>query len=270
MTTFQRDGVSLWFTERGSGPPVILHTGGGGDSDMFVLAGYVDALVDGGYRVILYDHRGHGRSAKPLLRAQHLTVEYAADVVGLLDMLNLPFAAIVGYSQGMHIAVALAATHPERVAAVVGIGAVGGADDSSDWRTEAATAVRKNGMEASMRGIAAHERTPPPEWLIANLSSTDAEIFALLMEAQLDDEHALWDYLPKVTAPTLLVVGEAEEDDGEGTPGIAGENARAAAHVLPNGEAYVVPELRHLAVFWRSDLTLPVILRFLRENYRLD
>jgi len=37
--------------------------------------------------------------------------------------------------------------------------------------------------------------------------------------------------------------------------------------VLSDGEAYVLPQLQHLAVFWRSDLTLPVILRFLRKNY---
>ena len=267
MTALERDGLSLWFTESGSGPPVILHTGGGGDSGMFVSAGYADTLVDAGYTVILFDHRGHGRSAKPLRREQHRTLEYAADVVGLLDALGLPSAAIVGYSQGMQIAVALAATHPDRVAAVVGIGAVGAADDPLEWRTHAAADVREHGMEASMRAMAERESPPPPEWLIENLSSTDAEVFALLLEAQLDDEKGLWDYFADVRAPTLLVVGECEEDDDEGASGVAARNARAAVEVLPDGEAHVVPELRHLGVFWRSDLTLPVILRFLRQTY---
>lgn len=234
---------------------------------MFVAAGYADALVDAGYRAVLFDHRGHGRSAKPLRREQHLTLEYVADAVGLLDALNVPSAAIIGYSQGMHIALALAATHPERVAAVVGIGAVGAADDSPEWRLEGAAAARRNGMEASMRAIAAQETPPPPEWLLENLSSTDAEVFALLLEAQLDDEKALWDCLADVTAPTLLVVGEYEEDEEGGTPGVAARNARAAARVLRDGEVYVAPELRHLGVFWRTDLTLPVIVRFLRESY---
>jgi pimeloyl-ACP methyl ester carboxylesterase len=267
VTTFQRDGLSLWFQEFGSGPAVILHTGGGGDSDMFVSAGYADALVEAGYRAILFDHRGHGRSAAPLRREQHLTVEYAADVVGLLDALNLPSAAIIGYSQGMQIACALAATHSERVAAVVGIGAVGAADDSPEWRTEAAAASRENGMKASMRAIAERESEPPPEWLIENLSSTDPEVFALLLEAQLDDENGLWDYFADVHAPTLLIVGEHEEDDDESGPGVAAQNARTAAQALRHGEAYVVPGLRHLAAFWRSDLTLPVILRFLRKSH---
>jgi pimeloyl-ACP methyl ester carboxylesterase len=267
MTTFERDGLTLWFTERGAGSPVVLHTGGGGDSDMFVSAGYVDALVEAGHRVVCFDHRGHGRSGKPLRRDQHRTREYVADVVALLDTLHLPTAAIIGYSQGMHIAVALAASHPDRVAAVVGIGAVGAADDPTGWRTEAAASVRESGMEAAIRTMAEQESPPPPEWLIENLSATDAEIFALLLEAALDDERALWELFPDVGAPTLLVVGEREEDEDDGERGLAARNARVAARVLLDGKAHIVPKLRHLGVFWRTDLTLPAILRFLREAY---
>lgn len=267
MTTFERDGLRLWFTEAGSGPPVILHTGGGGDSDMFLPAGYTDALLEAGYRVISFDHRGHGRSAKPLRREQHLTREYAEDVVDLLDWLRLPSAAIVGYSQGMHIAFALAAKYPKRVSAVIGIGAVGAADDRPGWQADAAASVRENGMEASIRAMAEQESPPPPEWMIENLSSTDAEIFALLLEAELDDTMTLWDHLPHVHAPTLLVVGECEEDENGGPAGIAARNARHAAQILPNATAHMVPELRHLAIFWRTDLTLPTILSFLTERY---
>lgn len=125
VAVFERDGLKLWYGVTGSGPAVVLHTGGGGDSDMFGPAGYVDALLQGGYRVVCFDHRGHGRSEKPLRREQHRTREYVGDVVALLDTLGLEAAAIVGYSQGMHIAIALAATYPDRVAAVVGIGTVG-------------------------------------------------------------------------------------------------------------------------------------------------
>ena len=267
MTTFKRDGLDLWFEERGAGPPVVLHTGGGGDSDMFVAAGYADALVDAGYRVICFDHRGHGRSSKPLRREQHLTREYVEDVVGLLDTLGVQSAAIVGYSQGMHIAVALAASHPERVAAVVGIGSVGAADDSPEWRTGAAASVRESGMEAAMRAIADQENPKPPEWLIENLSATDDEVFALLLEAQLDDDKELWEFFPDVHAPTLLVVGENEEDEDDTDPGAAARNARTATETLPHAQAHIVPGARHLAVFWRTDLTMPVICRFLSASY---
>jgi pimeloyl-ACP methyl ester carboxylesterase len=267
VATFERDGVSLWYRVVGSGPAVILHTGGGGDSDMFESAGYVDALTQAGYSLVCFDHRGHGRSGKPLRCEDHRTTEYVADVVALLDALDLRSAAVVGYSQGMQIAITLAATHPGRVAAVVGIGSVGSADDSTEWVSAAAASARAHGMRTAMDEIAAYESEPPPAWLIDNLSTTDGEIFALLLEASLDDERSLWEHFPDVEAPTLLVVGEREEDEDGSEPGLAGRNAQDAARTLPHGEAFVVSGLAHLGVFWRADLTIEAIVRFLREQY---
>ena len=264
---FDREGVRLWYAVSGVGRPVVLHTGGGGDSDMFVSAGYTEALVAGGYQAVCFDHRGHGRSDRPLTREQHATSEYVEDVVGLLDALDLRATAIIGYSQGMEIAIALAASHPERVAAVVGIGAVGAASEPTDWRIAAAAAVRANGMAASMRDLGARESEPPPAWLLENLSSTTPEVFALLLEAALDDPKGLWEHFPMVRAPVLLLVGEREEDEDGGEPGLAVRNAAQAAKIIPDAVVRVLPRLTHLAAFWRSDLTLPSILEFLHEKY---
>jgi pimeloyl-ACP methyl ester carboxylesterase len=264
---FDRAGVALWYAVSGTGRPVVLHTGGGGDSDMFVQAGYTDALTGGGYQVVCFDHRGHGRSDKPLTREQHATSEYVKDVVGLLDALDLPTAAIVGYSQGMDIAITLASSHPERVAAVVGIGTPGAPGEPTDWRAETAAAVRATGMAASMRSLAASESERPPSWLVENLSSTDPEVFALLLEAGVDEANGIWERLPLIRAPVLLLVGESEEDEDGVEPGLAARNAEQASEVVPDAVVHVLPRLTHLAAFWRSDLTLPLILQFLNEKY---
>src|SRR3954465_10040632 len=105
-------------------------------------------------------------AAKPLPREEHATSEYVEDVVGLLDVLDVPTAVIVGYSQGMDIAIALAASHPERVAALVGIGTVGAAGEPTDWRASAPAGVRANGMAGPMRSLAESESEPPPAWLL--------------------------------------------------------------------------------------------------------
>jgi len=227
MPTVTRAGISLFYSEEGAGPPVILHTGGAGDGDMFRPAGYVSALAAAGYRALAYDHRGHGRSGKPATVLEHGLEEYVDDVVALLDALAVESAAIVGYSKGMHVALGVAA------------------------------AYRAHGSAASMQEFAEAEAEPPPAWLLDNLSSTDAEQFALQLEA---DGPDLWELLPRIEAPTLLVCGELEEDR-------AAVNVRAAADVLPDGEAFVVPGLAHLAIFWRTDLTLAAITRFLAERY---
>jgi len=234
---------------------------------MFVSAGYADALLDRGYQVVCFDHRGHGRSDKPLTREQHATSEYVEDMVGLLDALDLPAAAVIGYSQGMDIAVALAASHPERVAAIVGIGTPGAAGEPTDWRTAMAGAVRANGMAESMRRMAEQETEPPPAWLLENLSSTDPEVFALLLEAALDDASGLWAHFPMLHAPVLLLVGEREEDEDGAEPGLAARNAEQAATVIPDATVHVLPRLTHLAAFWRTDLTLPSVVEFLQQRY---
>ena len=57
MPYVSRAGVRLHYADAGSGPVVLLHTGGGGDGRMWDLAGYVTALA--GYRLLLL-HRREG------------------------------------------------------------------------------------------------------------------------------------------------------------------------------------------------------------------
>jgi non-heme chloroperoxidase len=63
MPYTRRAGVRLHYQDAGSGPAVLLHTGGGGDGRMWELAGYTAALA--GYRTLVLDHRGHGGSDCP-------------------------------------------------------------------------------------------------------------------------------------------------------------------------------------------------------------
>src|SRR5580692_10077652 len=64
----ERDGARIWYAAYGSGSPVILLHGGLGHSGNW---GYqVPALVGSGYRAVVIDSRGHGRStrdARPFL-----------------------------------------------------------------------------------------------------------------------------------------------------------------------------------------------------------
>ena len=75
-------GLAVYYTETGSGPPVLWHTGGCGDATMWQRAGYLEGLP--GYRHILFDHRGHGRSQAPQGMAGHHMRCYVADVIAVL------------------------------------------------------------------------------------------------------------------------------------------------------------------------------------------
>jgi len=63
MTYVDSGGLRLFYSGSGTGPPLLWHTGGCGDGTMRQTAGYIAALP--GYRQLLFDHRGHGRSAAP-------------------------------------------------------------------------------------------------------------------------------------------------------------------------------------------------------------
>src|ERR671929_57689 len=92
----EHNGARIWYAAYGSGSPVILLHGGLGHSGNW---GYqVPALVRSGYRAIVIDSRGHGRSTRD---ARPFTYDLmASDVSAVMDALQLEKAALLGWSDG--------------------------------------------------------------------------------------------------------------------------------------------------------------------------
>jgi pimeloyl-ACP methyl ester carboxylesterase len=257
MPTVVRGGVRLHFSDSGVGPAVFFHTGGGGDGTMWQAAGYLDALP--GRRQLLFDHRGHGRSDQPQGLKAHRLDEYIADVISVLDSAGVDRAAMVGYSDGARLIYALAARHPERVSAIVGIGGIAHPTDTHDGRRELAVEARQIGLRAYAERMSASETEPAPAWLIDNLSATPTEMFALELEGWADAPTECADF-PRIEAPTLIVCGERENTDGA---------AELATGMLTNGAAVVIPGFGHLQAFWRTDVVAPIISDFLARHVPL-
>jgi len=110
------DGLELCFRDSGEGRPLLfLH---GTSASLGVWDGVIGQL-DGGYRSITLDQRGHGRSGKP---AQGYTQEdFARDILGLVTSLKLQDVVLVGHSLGARNAVVAAAAQPELFAGVVAV-----------------------------------------------------------------------------------------------------------------------------------------------------
>jgi pimeloyl-ACP methyl ester carboxylesterase len=108
------DGARIWFATFGAGLPVILLHGGMGHAGNW--AKQVPALVAAGYRAIVVDSRGHGRSTRDV---RPYSYEFmASDVRAVLDAVEIDRAAFVGWSDGACVALILAAQTPERSAGV--------------------------------------------------------------------------------------------------------------------------------------------------------
>jgi 3-oxoadipate enol-lactonase len=118
VTTVAAPGATLHVIDEGASdrPPILLLHAGIADSRAWdALA---PRLVEAGYRVVRYDRRGFGRTV-----TEDVEFSNRADLVAVLDALGIGRAALVGNSQGGQIAFDAAIEHPERVAAVVGVGA---------------------------------------------------------------------------------------------------------------------------------------------------
>jgi pimeloyl-ACP methyl ester carboxylesterase len=97
----------LYFTERGSGPPLLLVHGLMVTGEMFEPV--IERLATG-HRVIVPDLRGHGRSRG--LPPPYHAAQLASDLARLLDHLDIDSAAVLGYSQGGAIAQQFVLDHP--------------------------------------------------------------------------------------------------------------------------------------------------------------
>jgi aminoacrylate hydrolase len=109
--------AGLYWEEHGApdGPPVILSPGLGGSGAYW--APNVAVLAER-HRVILYDHRGTGRSDRAL--PGDLDVDdMADDVLALMDGLMLEQASLIGHAAGGVIGLSIALRQPQRLASLV-------------------------------------------------------------------------------------------------------------------------------------------------------
>jgi non-heme chloroperoxidase len=115
------DGTELYYTEQGSGQPIVMSHGWPLCSDAWQVE--LKVFADAGYRAIAHDRRGHGRSAKTYTGNDMET--YAKDLSELVDALDLRDVVVIGHSTGGGEVVKYAAKYGKgRVAKVVTAGAV--------------------------------------------------------------------------------------------------------------------------------------------------
>ena len=104
--------TTLYHEVCGTGPAVLLITGGTGDAGEWAQVAPALAEV---FTVVTYDRRGLSRSPRPDGSTVISVDEHADDAAALLRTLNLVPAIVVGHSGGASIACSLVARHPALV-----------------------------------------------------------------------------------------------------------------------------------------------------------
>jgi pimeloyl-ACP methyl ester carboxylesterase len=193
------DDVRLYYEVTGdrSGPPLVLLHGGLGS-----LADFNSILdeLPRGYRVVGIDFRGHGKST---LGSANMSYQlHQRDVTCILDHLGIAACTLLGFSDGGIVAYRMAAQTPERVSALVTVGA--------QWRLE------KDGpVHEMLRGLTAEaweEMFPDSVEYYRSVNPQPA--FSALVRAvvsswtDLTTEGYPGEDVRKIAAPSLFVRGD--------------------------------------------------------------
>ena len=226
-------------------PPLVLIHGLGDDHRAWRKLLPALALR---HRVLLYDFRGHGGSSAG--DPEGSLNQLAADLVRLLDALEVERAHLCGFSLGGTIVMRTAIDHPGRVARLLPVATSSRVGRSAaDWYAARAEMVRRQApellatLEQDTRDVYANA---PQEfadgWLIRSQSTADPRGYgnacaamAALNAQPLDPE------LPRIKAPTLIVCADrdqhcpprAAEIIQSGIPGSRMELIEGAGHPIP-------------------------------------
>jgi len=110
------NGIDLHYQIAGEGPPVVwLHGLGGSAAQDRAEGEGIDGLAQRGFRLVMYDARGHGESGFTEDDADYTWEAHARDMQGLLDHLGIERAVVSGGSMGAGVSLTFALAHPKRV-----------------------------------------------------------------------------------------------------------------------------------------------------------
>lgn len=248
---FCRNGdVRLHYRLEGNaqGTPLVLQHGFSMSLHDWYELGYVGALGDR-YRLILPDARGHGASDKPHAPEAYRFALRAADVVAVLDELDVGRAHFLGYSMGGVIGYAVATHAPARLRSLT----VGGASAAERNPTEPDRLLEllRQGKEAYVKTLAAWFGPVLTPALRARILDNDFE--ALIASRTLSEHRGFEQALSRLAIPCLLFVGEND-------PGF--ERVKATAARLPQATFVSFPGADHGSAD-RPELVLPHLTSFL-------
>lgn len=243
--------AGLWYEWRGpaEGEKLILSPGLGGSAHYW--APNLDAFA-GRYRVLLYDHRGTGRSDRAL-PGGHSVEDMARDVLALMDALDVRRAHFLGHAAGGLIGLALAAMAPERVGKLVVVNGWARLDPYTGRCFDARLALlRGSGPEAFVRAQPIF--LYPPDWISRESGRLDAEA-----AKQLEDFPGAETVEKRIAAVRSFDLGRMQEIGTETLVLAAADDhlvpahcGRALAEALPNATLALQPSGGHA-----SNITQP-------------
>lgn len=237
------NGIEMNFevSGRGDAPPVLLHHP---LATNLTTWDELTASLEPNYRVIRMDVRGHGKSDAP--EGPYTFEMLAADVVGLLDHLDVGKARYLGLSMGGMVGQYLGLLYPDRFHSLCLVATTSAVPAEAlplwDQRIRTATA---SGVSSLVDGAVAR-------WVTPETAKTRPDVVARLkgmMEATPPKGYAGWchairglnitDRLKEIRLPTRVIVGALDPS----TPPSAAE---VIHREIAGSELVIVPGVSHM------------------------
>jgi len=256
---------------------VLLH---GNNFAGFYFGGPIDALRKHGFRVVVPDQIGYGRSSKPII--PYNLNDMARNTRAILQSLKIDRVMIIGHSMGGMLATRFATQYPDIVERVVLYNPIGLVDtrfarpsDGVDEGYKRTLAATYQTIRASLMRYVAHN---PGAWnaqfeAFARIRyswtlSADWPRLAMvqtLVGQVISLDPVVYDWA-HIKAPTLLFGGA--EDVLPGSANVFKERMKFAAETIPNGNGrlHLIPGLGHVPHLEAPEQTYPPLIAFLTEG----
>ncbi|QVQ53571.1 3-oxoadipate enol-lactonase [Spiractinospora alimapuensis] len=235
--------------------PVLVLSGSLG-STRAMWQPQVDAL-SADLRVVTYDARGHGASPVPV--GPYTIADFGADLLRLLDRLDVERAHVAGLSLGGMTGMWTAAHAPERVDRLVLLCTSALLGPPEGWAQRAETVTAAGSSDAVAGAVVTR-------WFTDGYAKAHPEAVARMRDmiaatppagyaasCRAIETMDLRPDLPRITAPTLVLAGAQD-------PATPPAHLRAIAEAIPGSRLETVDPGAHLAS-WESAGTVNALLR---------
>jgi len=220
------NGTTLHCESVGEGRPCLALHGGPGTDSSGLARSLAPIAAELGLRLILYDHRGHGRSEWVPVE-QCTQDQLAADVDGVRQALGLGPVDVLGISWGGFLGLMYAARYPSAIRSLAVVGAAASrdfmarAEDNARRRATAQQwAAYRSLWDGSLSDDASFRRAfetiralyffDPARAAENNAARADIRYRLAVRRFVIEHEYARYDCraeLPRIACPTLVAVG---------------------------------------------------------------
>jgi pimeloyl-ACP methyl ester carboxylesterase len=197
------DNTRIYYEVKGNGYPVILIHGFMNTADNMKRNAVYQQLLNAGYKVVVPDMRGNGRSDKPHSDEAYADDAEAKDIMGLATELNLNNYNVLGYSRGSIIAARLLVLDKRINKAVMG--GMGADFTNPDW-------PRRIMFYRALSGDTVKELEP----MVKHVKDAGLDQHALMLQQKYQPSTPK-EALSKVKQPVLVISGAEDSDNGSPT-----------------------------------------------------